>query len=1171
MPGYISARFESLGKPEQTPPDTGEQSYGTYQLLGDPPKKGGDPVVVKFLKSSGYYKTNFSNTTVNSPEFKATWKKLGETDPLFGAAQHQFILEEHFQPLAKYAVSFGLERTPAIDEALFSIGVQHNKARKIFDEAAKKVDLHRASETEVINALYSARIEYVQGLIKRGIGRATDLQQVIEKRYPAEQQAVLQIVNPQAPSLKTLDERFQQLGLSPAEAKQAAEATFGQDTFKPDEITKNLDEILAWYKKNPNINSTEENDSDDEDDAAVPPTTVPASSTSPSDVEALEKKRQQDYQSAKVFLGFLDKLGEGIHIKPLSNIAQAGGHLLDAYEAINSLSGFTSLTSVAALGPIGALGGAVLGIISLFGGGGPSPTQIILNQIQHLSEQIADLRNFLSENFNQLYKLHEATLNTIYHGFNVLTLELDNQVGSMRLDLTERLDKISVAILYIARQISLDIRELALQNLRETYHSTQTWIEAGQNNPIAGNPADKIPELALRLSFWASSESTSILYTGRTIYQTSPPNPVLRDILYAELNNPELQEDILTSSLIGYLASFYKKNGDKKITAAIDENRMPNARIWFDTAQRYLALKKAFLHYDADPANYQIEEILKAGVTIISFVNAIATDMVFWKFMCSRYENLTQAVSAYQYRYMEACSNTIKNICDERNAHAVFHHGPISEWDFMTSPDRLIAQMGTKGINNISSFQNQISVSNAKPICRALSYHSYLLSNTFVAAEYLGLASFSAEQEGAIPRPYCINPIFDNDYNEVDTKLNERGGKRQEGDTVIGKAGMEIFRKAAGSSERVTEWFLPIHVFLHTQNGKSDICRFNLVGRYDGLAVETAFWKQMVIVGWRSGSRGSEVPIQKPKYSMPGPGKGSYGYDLQAAIPGYIHDTWEKSEELAIIGQQELMSNEQINQTKKIIDDYFLTERKKIAALLNADSDSYAETDVERQKNHSLYKDKLIELDIHVRLIRLFAYLAGKDLRYSVFADLSTSAKITAELNEFQRSAQLSTRLTHGQRELCAQDILNAPQADALQQLSHPKQWYAATYVTAEAYKNAQVLYKQQKPSQPTVAASSAASLEVSRYSIDSLAATGSGDPELSSAIRTSDKRIQLVSEHGHEDIPFRIFSAESYAKLPHSHLFSASASSDEQPKELAEADKHGQATPERQGQTHTL
>ncbi len=184
--GFISQKYESgklgCGAASSGKDDPGGVSYGTYQLASN------TGTLQKFLKASKYY-LKFAGMAPGSTAFNAKWKELAN-DIAFCDAQHNFIKATHFDPVVKlYAVALELARSCAIDEALWSMSVQHSYAGvvKIIDAAEAAIP-DNYTDIDMIHALYKARSNYISGLNLKDNIKASLL-----KRYKAEMAEIIKI------------------------------------------------------------------------------------------------------------------------------------------------------------------------------------------------------------------------------------------------------------------------------------------------------------------------------------------------------------------------------------------------------------------------------------------------------------------------------------------------------------------------------------------------------------------------------------------------------------------------------------------------------------------------------------------------------------------------------------------------------------------------------------------------------------------------------------------------------------------------------------------------------------------------------------------------------------------------------------------------------------------
>lgn len=200
--GDLSMRFETGYRPGQEAKaagvvsngagDKGGVSYGAFQLASS--AKGGHQVQA-FLKAEGApWAAAFGgkDPTTHSGAFAAQWKQTATQEPdKFFAAQHSYIERTHYQPVADHVqAATGLDissRSPTVQNAVWSMSVQHGKAASLVDDAVRQAGPQgNQSNTEydrkLVNALYDVRNDYVDA-----IGQPN-----LKARYAQERQEALQ-------------------------------------------------------------------------------------------------------------------------------------------------------------------------------------------------------------------------------------------------------------------------------------------------------------------------------------------------------------------------------------------------------------------------------------------------------------------------------------------------------------------------------------------------------------------------------------------------------------------------------------------------------------------------------------------------------------------------------------------------------------------------------------------------------------------------------------------------------------------------------------------------------------------------------------------------------------------------------------------------------------------
>lgn len=160
--------------------DPGGASYGKYQLASN------TGTLAKFLTMSGYDYA-FMDLKPGTPEFNAKWKEMAQ-DQSFKDAEQRFMIKTHYEPLLAKVDNLGLPLSnPAVQEALFSMSVQHGGADKI----VKKAGISENDDVStIIDKLYKSRSSYVMNL--GGLPASTKVS--IMNRYRKEKEVVKELI-----------------------------------------------------------------------------------------------------------------------------------------------------------------------------------------------------------------------------------------------------------------------------------------------------------------------------------------------------------------------------------------------------------------------------------------------------------------------------------------------------------------------------------------------------------------------------------------------------------------------------------------------------------------------------------------------------------------------------------------------------------------------------------------------------------------------------------------------------------------------------------------------------------------------------------------------------------------------------------------------------------------
>lgn len=164
--GELSARYESrggVGTVSSGVGDSGGVSYGTYQLA----TTRGTPGEFVDWAAEHYPQAHarLDGLTPGSAAFGQRWRELAAADPDgFGAAQHAFIVQSHYQPGVDRIVARVPEFTLAgrddvVADVVWSTTVQHGAggAATVFANALRGEDVAAMSDADLIRAVYAER------------------------------------------------------------------------------------------------------------------------------------------------------------------------------------------------------------------------------------------------------------------------------------------------------------------------------------------------------------------------------------------------------------------------------------------------------------------------------------------------------------------------------------------------------------------------------------------------------------------------------------------------------------------------------------------------------------------------------------------------------------------------------------------------------------------------------------------------------------------------------------------------------------------------------------------------------------------------------------------------------------------------------------------------------
>lgn len=703
--------------------------------------------------------------------------------------------------------------------------------------------------------------------------------------------------------------------------------------------------------------------------------------------------RLDTIQSVNHSLDFLEHLGSTVGIKELSQIAQFTKFAVTIGDQVSEIIKGSFSGSI--LGPVGIVGGAILGIVNLFMQSGPSPMQIISQQLDHISSQLETLDkkiDGLSIKFNQSIELQRQIFYTIVDGFREARQDMANYHANLINALGSRLDNIQATVDFIGRYLQVSHQQQLAQKFRELQGVLQ------KTDPTASEVSDALTSLLN----WIDVDATDAALTGINLFRSNIPFTQLNQLATQANNYDEV------NGLLGYLMHYACSVMGKECKLQLPD-AIPNPVVFYRGVDQYIGFAQAdHIQHDPDSKNKRIDTVIKRAQTTISFIKNLRKDNAFWDCMLDRYYDylraIKEAIAAYSQAYSEQLRNNLNELYLRDSNEAA-----ITNFDLLDHPNALIAQFQSRNINKLANpiilneqFGRQIAIDSQ----RILETSGSLIPNIYKAASFLDLIEFTGYQAADVNVSNYQNPIrFDRalyaNIFDCDSLLSIRDiapivSTRAQMNSYIQRGRIGNLRTiepvtAYAPFLNATQWMLPIQVTYriktNTNYQRQNIAYLPFTGNWDQLAG--------IHLGFFSNPDGS--------YAISSPAE---GYKYQAHLLNFIYNYWQQPGARSILTngssyQQHAGSDDVLTEINK----FYLEKRHNIVLALTSQGQ------VGNLPSKPANFDALLnELNNHVQLINWYLYLTNREApEDSPFDKLVTGTAIRRALNDYLSPQQLAT------------------------------------------------------------------------------------------------------------------------------------------------------------------
>ena len=727
-----------------------------------------------------------------------------------------------------------------------------------------------------------------------------------------------------------------------------------------------------------------------------------------------EGNHQQLIHDYNEFLDISHVIAEKIGCKPLAQISTLIKSGIVIYEASNKFVNIISgIAQGSVLGPIGMIGGAVMNIMGLFMNSGPDPSELIMNRLQDLSKQVADLHESMAQFFKESFRNQAKILEAINKGFEQLSRQLDNRIHEVRTELKASLTTLQDSMDFSIELQKVQARDQLLIPFKKVCEATESWLDGTNDGRLAGK---RVPKLSAQLANLVVVDARSSTLTGAGFWyaqaENLKPKLVNTHLLNTKYNKTNPQSIKNISQSLNYNLGFLGCYAKQYSTKLIEPEDLSNIYLWRMAVDYYVALNQSFANFDHDPENRQLDKIIKMGENSLNFINDIKSDAIFWKKLITCYFESLQKVQECIIEYATLKSKALR---DERNRiysefecekNESMQQGKIadnlwgvSQLDLLADPEDLISVFCDRTFNNIGSIRTLetttasgfdwrnpptvtlsglSSFTNKTLFSQSVKAHPNLFQK-YLCAEYLGLISFTAQQSKTIEGICWKNPV-------PVPKQGAQGFLR--GDNVC-KGNSIIVPDSPILNTDINpniNWSIAFRIFV-ANNQILELCYHGdwselsgvVIGAYHSGEVKTKNYPDFVCLHAFS----SETEEKK------------YGNHLVKFVENYLNDPHGRTLNLTQFSD----SRENEDKIKKDIQKFYFGQRKKIAQDL-------------AEKNDDLLLEKftnaLAKLDMDAKLLQWYAILVGKNIKDTPLDNLLFSEDIKNALREYSNLQEIN-------------------------------------------------------------------------------------------------------------------------------------------------------------------
>lgn len=701
---------------------------------------------------------------------------------------------------------------------------------------------------------------------------------------------------------------LQRLGLENSEALKVLNTAVEKQSYDIAVVNHHMEEVVSWLNADKNT-----------------------------------KQAQQEFQNICSSLDFCVQVGVTTGSKLLQQTAVASKAIHVGFTAVSQFSSLSANISAGAIaGPVGMLGGAALSLFSLFiGGGGPNATELIINQINKLGEEITKV---IGDYFKINFKNQEILLNTIVEGFQSLSKQLKDKITGARIELSSAIELVQQSINFLIKYISINNQDGFLKDFDEVCANADNWLSGYED----GTAEKRISKISNQLANWSATHASNEVLSGATFWKAwivKKENYILK--AFIELSSCEE----IYNSFIAFLANYAQAvsiehaKRQKKPIVFWDIAKLVNPAIWYKAVSKYLELKLVFPQYDNDLKGLQLKQLIARGEQAQNLLINIEKDRNLWDGLLANYY---QTLEDIKKCIIELANHTIATNIKAKDSRDTVN------LDIFKKPDEQLDLFKTKKPLQFPEVFNIACMALNSPACN-IKHPSQAISSQPPV--------YHAWFAGQLNTSLILNALI-NDKNKI----------------FLYFLLLQYFLGGEFSIEQT--WYSLIDI-----NTNAFPVIKDAYSQHPNIAIDNMQWNLKLEIKFQKSKQFVTLEFQGRYHDIP-------GNIIFKSIEGF-RNNWNNPFFNAKVNTYLGHSLERTSILNEINQVYF-QHRKTIAELLLT-----KKADGEAQLYIEQYKELLDKLDLSIAFIRIYAQFIGKDIKTPCAPSFLDSTAIENDLKEY--------------------------------------------------------------------------------------------------------------------------------------------------------------------------